>query len=223
VVSETLPLFPLGTVLYPGLLLPLNIFEERYRRLVRDLLDGPEPWRFGVIAIRKGRETGVDGISALHEVGCTATLREVAEQEDGGFHLVTVGTQRFRLTSLDGSRPYLQGEVELLEEQVGDEAAAALAAQAVQRGFRGYVEALASRESAEVTVPELPDEPLLLSYLVAASMILDLPVRQQLLAEPDAERRLGAERALLARETTMLRSLTATPAPDLRNTPYNPN
>jgi len=221
--SETLPLFPLGTVLYPGLLLPLNIFEERYRQLVRDLLDGPEPRRFGVIAIRKGRETGVDGVSALHEVGCTATLREVAEQDDGRFHLVTVGTQRFRLASLDDSQPYLQGEVELLDEEVGDEAAAGLAAQAVQRGFRGYVEALASRESVEVTVPELPDEPLLLSYLVAASMILDLPVRQQLLAEPDAERRLGAERALLARETTMLRSLTATPAPDLRNTPYNPN
>ena len=221
--SETLPLFPLGTVLYPGLLLPLNIFEERYRELVRDLLDGPEPQRFGVIAIRQGRETGVDGISALYQIGCTATVREVAEQDDGRYHLVTVGTQRFRLASLDKSRPYLQGEVDLLEEEVGDEAAAGLAVHAVQRGFHGYLEALASRESVEVSVPELPDEPLLLSYLVAASMILDLPVRQQLLAEPDAERRLGAERALLARETTMLRSLTATPAPDLRNTPYNPN
>jgi uncharacterized protein len=221
--SETLPLFPLGTVLYPGLLLPLNIFEERYRELVRDLLDGPEPRRFGVIAIRKGRETGVDGISALYQIGCTATVREVAEQDDGRYHLVTVGTQRFQLASLDNSRPYLQGEVDLLEEEVGDEAAAGLAVDAVQRGFHGYVEALASRESVEVTVPELPDEPLLLSYLVAASMILDLSVRQDLLAEPDAERRLGAERALLARETTMLRSLTATPAPDLRNTPYNPN
>jgi uncharacterized protein len=221
--SETLPLFPLGTVLYPGLLLPLNIFEERYRELVRDLLDGPEPRRFGVIAIRKGRETGVDGISALYQIGCTATVREVAEQDDGRYHLVTVGTQRFRLASLDNSRPYLQGEVDLLEEEVGDEASAGLAVHAVQRGFHGYVEALASRESVEVTVPELPDEPLLLSYLVAASMILDLSVRQDLLAEPDAERRLGAERALLARETTMLRSLTATPAPDLRNTPYSPN
>ena len=221
--SEMLPLFPLGTVLYPGLLLPLNIFEERYRELVRDLLDGPEPRRFGVIAIRKGRETGVDGISALYQIGCTATLREVAEQEDGRYLLVTVGTQRFRLASLDHSRPYLQGEVDLLEEEVGDEAAAGLAVHAVQRGFHGYVEALASRETVEVSVPELPDEPLLLSYLVAASMILDLSVRQDLLAEPDAERRLGAERALLARETTMLRSLTATPAPDLRNTPYNPN
>jgi uncharacterized protein len=221
--SETLPLFPLGTVLYPGLLLPLNIFEERYRELVRNLLDGPEPRRFGVIAIRKGRETGVDGISALYQIGCTATVREVAEQDDGRYHLVTVGTQRFRLASLDTSRPYLQGEVDLLAEEVGDEAAAGLAVHAVQRGFHGYVEALASRESVEVTVPELPDEPLLLSYLVAASMILDLSVRQDLLAEPDAERRLGAERTLLARETTMLRSLTATPAPDLRNTPYNPN
>jgi len=166
--SETLPLFPLGTVLYPGLLLPLNIFEERYRELVRDLLDGPEPRRFGVIAIRKGRETGVDGISALYQIGCTATVREVAEQDDGRYHLVTVGTQRFQLASLDNSRPYLQGEVDLLEEEVGDEAAAGLAVDAVQRGFHGYVEALASRESVEVTVPELPDEPLLLSYLVAA-------------------------------------------------------
>jgi Lon protease-like protein len=221
--SETLPLFPLGTVLYPGLLLPLNIFEERYRELVRDLLGGPEPRRFGVIAIRKGRETGVDGISALYQIGCTATLREVAEQEDGRYHLVTVGTQRFRLVALDNSRSYLQGEVDLLEEEVGDEAVAGLAVHAVQRGFHRYVEALASRESVEVTVPELPDEPLLLSYLVAASMILDLSVRQDLLAEPDAERRLGAERALLARETTMLRSLTAAPAPDLRNTPYSSN
>ena len=221
--SETLPLFPLGTVRYPGLLLPLNIFEERYRQLVHDLLEGPEPRRFGVITIRRGRETGVDGISALHEIGCTATLREAAEQDDGRFHLVTVGSQRFRLASLDGSRPYLQGEVELLEEAVGDEAAARLAAQAVRQSFRGYVEALASQQSVEVSLPELPDDPLLLSYLVAVSMILDLPVRQQLLAEPDAERRLGAERALLAREITMLRSLTATPAPDLRNTPYNPN
>ncbi|HUY44368.1 MAG TPA: LON peptidase substrate-binding domain-containing protein [Streptosporangiaceae bacterium] len=221
--SETLPLFPLGTVLYPGLLLPLHIFEERYRQLVRDLLDGPEPRRFGVIAIRKGRETGVDGISALHEIGCTATVRRVAAHDDGRFDLVTVGTQRFRLAALDDSRPYLQGEVDLLADDTGDEEAAGLAAEAVQRGFRGYIEALARREAAQVRMPDLPDDPVLLSYLVAASMILDLPVRQALLAEPDALRRLTSERALLAREITMLRSLTSTPAPDLRNSPYNPN
>jgi hypothetical protein len=73
------------------------------------------------------------------------------------------------------------------------------------------------------STPELPDEPILLSYLVAGSMILDLAVRQALLAEPDALSRLTSEQALLAREITMLRSLTATPAPELRNSPYSPN
>ncbi len=221
--TQTVPLFPLGTVLYPGLLLPLHIFEDRYRQLVQDLLDEPEPRQFGVIAIRKGRETGIDGISALYDVGCTATFRRVAEHEDGRYDLVTVGTQRFRLASLDDSQPYLTGEVDLLGEETGEESAAALAARSVQAAFRRYIEALGIRESVQVNVPELPDEPVGLSYLVASSMILELPARQALLAEPDALHRLISERAMLTREVTLLRSLTATPAPDLRNSPYNPN
>jgi Lon protease-like protein len=221
--GETMPLFPLGTVLYPGLVLPLHIFEERYRQLVRDLLDGPEPQHFGVIAIRKGRETGVDGVSALYEIGCTARLRQVKEHDDGRFDLVTVGAQRFRLVELGQSQPYLRGEIELLTEETGDAAAAALVVQAVQRTFRDYLDALSTQGAARVDVPDLPDEPLLLSYLVAASMIVDLSDRQVLLAEPDALRRLVAERVLLARETRMLRRLTSTPATDLRSSPYNPN
>jgi Lon protease-like protein len=221
--SETMPLFPLGTVLFPGLVLPLHIFEERYRQLVRDLLDGQEPQEFGVIAIRKGRETGVDGVSALHEIGCTARLRQVTPHDDGRFEVVTVGARRFRLLGLDHSLPYLRGEIELLTEETGDEAAAALAAQAVQRTFRDYLDALATQGAARINVPELPDEPVLLSYLVAAAMIVDLSDRQVLLAEPDAAGRLAAERTLLAREIRILRTLTSTPATDLRSSPYNPN
>jgi hypothetical protein len=220
--GEKLPLFPLGTVLFPGLLLPLHIFEERYRQLVGDLLAGPEPRRFGVIAIRKGRETGVDGVSALYEIGCTATLRRVTEHPDGRYDLVTAGTGRFRLTSLDHTGAYLRGEVEPVAEPTGDQAAAAAAASAVQRAFTGYLGALAKR-GAEVSVPDLPDEPVLLSYLVAATIVLDLPDRQELLAQPDALARLEAERALLARETAMLGTFTSAPAPGLRNTPWNPN
>jgi len=221
--TETLPLFPLGTVLYPGLLLPLHIFEERYRRLVRDLLETPEPRRFGVVAIREGRETGVDGVSALHEVGCTATVRWVLKRPDGRFDLVTIGADRFRLASLDHSRSYLQGEAEFLPEDIGDQAAAERAVEVVQRAFRTYHDALTSRGVTQVSIPELPADPIALSYLVAASVIADLSDRQALLAEPDALRRLTAERALLSRETAMLRTLTSTPAPDLRNTPYSPN
>jgi Lon protease-like protein len=221
--SETLPLFPLGTVLYPGLLLPLRVFEERYRQLVRDLLAGPEPRTFGVIAIREGRETGPNGILTLHEIGCTATVRQVTELDDGRYDLVTVGAQRFLLTGTDDTKPYLQGEVELLAEETGDDSGAVMAARSVQDAFRTYLRALAERGVTQVSVPELPDDPILLSYLVAASIVIDLRDKQALLAEPDALHRLVTERMLLSRETTMLRTLTATPAPDLRNSPYSSN
>jgi len=221
--SERLPLFPLGAVLYPGMLLPLHIFEDRYRRLVRDLLDGPEPRRFGVIAIRKGRETGVEGVQSLYEIGCTATLRQVEEHQDGRFDLVTVGTQRFRLLALDQTLPYLQGEIELLPDEAVDGAAAVPAVRAVQAAFRGYLNALTEWGGATVRVGDLPDEPVLLSFIVAAAMVIDLPERQALLDEPDALRRLAAERAVLSRETAMLRATTSRPAPDLRYTRYNPN
>ena len=221
--SELLPLFPLGTVLYPGLLMPLHIFEDRYRQLLGDLLAGPEPRQFGVIAIRKGRETGVGGVCALYEIGCIATLRQVTEHDDGRFDVMTVGTQRFRLLELDESGPYLRGHVDLIDEESGDEAAAAGAVQSVQVAFRAYLDALAAQGAVRISVPDLPDEPVLLSYLVASSVIVDLSDRQLLLAEPDALLRLTAERMLLAKEIGILRSLSSTPAPDLTNSPYSPN
>jgi hypothetical protein len=82
---------------------------------------------------------------------------------------------------------------------------------------------LSEQGGAQITVPELPAEPLLLSYLVAAAVVVDVPVKQELLEEPDAFRRLAAERRMLAHETKLLRSLTATPAPDLRYAPYSQN
>ena len=221
--SEMLPLFPLTTVLFPGMRLPLHIFEQRYQKLVADLLEQPEPRQFGVIAIRKGRETGVDGVTALYDVGCVARVRQADPREDGRFDLLTVGTQRFRLLRMDRSRPYLQGEVEPLDEETGDAAAAAYATLRVQAAFRGYLNALADRGGGVIRVADLPDDPLLLSYVVGAAMIIDLPDRQSLLAAPDAVTRLRAERALLARETGMLRATTSRPAPDFKYETHSPN
>jgi uncharacterized protein len=221
--AEMLPLFPLGAVLYPGMVLPLHIFEERYRQLVRDLLERPEPRQFGVIAIRKGRETGVDGVHSLYRTGCTATVRRVDRFEDGRFNLVTVGTQRFRLLALDDSRPYLQGEIELLGDDAVDQAGAAACVRAVRGAFLAYLDALTEPGAATVRIDDLPGEPVLLSFVVAAAMVIDLPDRQSLLDEPDTLGRLNAERALLARETAVLRATTSRPAPDLRQTPYSPN
>jgi uncharacterized protein len=221
--SETLPLFPLGAVLYPGMVLPLHIFEERYRQLVRDLMDRPDPRQFGVIAIRKGRETGVEGVQSLYEIGCIATLRRVEQYPDGRFDIVTVGTSRFRLLALDQNLEYLQGEVEPLTDEAVDPDAAAPLVHAVQVAFHAYVAALTEGGGAVVEVDELPSEPALLSFLVAAAMVIDLPEHQSLLAESDTVRRLVAQRSLLARETAMLKTTTSRPAPDLRYTPQSPN
>jgi Lon protease-like protein len=221
--STRIPLFPLGTVLFPGLVLPLHVFEERYLQLVRDLLDKPEPREFGVIAIRHGRETGIDGVSDLYEVGCTAEIRQIEAYEDGRYGLVTVGSRRFRLLGVGDPAPYPEGEIELLADETGDAAAAALAVKPVQQAFLDYLGALADQRDATFEVPALPDEPMLLSYLVAAAMVVDMADKQRLLAAPDAVQRLAADRELLTRETRMLRTLTTTPAPDLRYAPYSPN
>src|SRR5258706_12413063 len=111
--TETLPLFPLGTVLYPGLVLPLHVFEDRYKQLVRDLLNEPEPRRLGVIAIRVGRETGIGGVSALHGAGCTATVPAVVEADNGPSALVPAGTDRCRLHQPHESQPFLSVAVAL--------------------------------------------------------------------------------------------------------------
>jgi hypothetical protein len=150
-------------------------------------------------------------------------VRQVKELEDGRYDIVTVGTDRFRVSGLDDSKPYLQGQVDPLPEETGDPAGAAGAARVVRDTFRAYLSALAESGVTQISAPELPDDPVTLSYLVGASMIIDLNDRQALLAEPDALHRLAAERSLLSRELTMLRTLTATPAPDLRNSPYSSN
>jgi hypothetical protein len=225
--SEMLPLFPLSAVLFPGMRLPLHIFEERYQTLVADLLAGPEPRRFGVIAIRAGREVGADSVAALHEVGCVAVMRQAAPTADGRYDLLTVGTERFRLAGVDRSRPYLQGEIELLPD---DDAAGPGAAEAaagtvrqVQAGFRAYLNALADQGGGVISIADLPDEPALLSYVIGAAMIIDLPERQSLLAAPDAMARLRLERSLLVREIAILRATTSRPAPDYAHEQFSPN
>lgn len=220
--SVRLPLFPLGTVLLPGLVLPLHVFEKRYRRLVADLLALPaDERRFGVVAIRSGREVGAGAVRALHEVGCVASVRSVEPYDDGRFDLMTTGAERFRVRSVDDALPYLVGDVELLPELPGEQPEAPAAA--VPAAFAAYTTALADAGGDRIEVPELPDDPLVLGYLVAATLALDLEERQALLAEPDGASRLRTELRLLRRETALLEALSCVPAPGLAAGPASPN
>jgi Lon protease-like protein len=227
-----IPLFPLGSVLYPGLALPLHIFEERYRLLVSRLSEGESDIErsFGVVAIRAGHEVGSASAHTLHEVGTAAVLRRVTPYPDGRSDILTAGSRRFRLVGVDASEPYLQGEVEWLEEVEGDPGEVAAAATRVAEGFRGYQRLLggddepgdepgdeAGDEPGDEAGDEatLPDDPAVLSYLVSAAMVLDLGDRQRLLAAPTVADRLDMLDRLLERELTAIRLLGAVPATDL--------
>ncbi|GHG71692.1 LON peptidase substrate-binding domain-containing protein [Streptomyces griseocarneus] len=243
--TARLPIFPLNSVLFPGLVLPLNVFEQRYRTMMRELAQLPEdaPRRFGVVAIRDGHEVapsapglpdearpepgpasgfGADPLRAFHTVGCVADAATIRRRENGTYEVLATGTTRFRLLSVDASGPYLTGEVEEIEEQQGDEAGALAAG--VVRAFRAYQKRLAGASEASLArQAELPGEPRVLSYLVAAAAVLDTPAKQRLLQAPDTAARLTEELRLLRAETAVISKLPSLPAVDLTRRPTSPN
>ncbi|MET9477147.1 LON peptidase substrate-binding domain-containing protein [Streptomyces sp. NPDC002917] len=247
--TARLPLFPLNAVLFPGLVLPLNVFEERYRAMMRELLktDEDEPRRFAVVAIRDGRETaptavgmpdtamapaptergpsdgfGPDPVQTFHRVGCIADAAKIRERADGSFEVLATGTTRVKLLSVDASGPYLTAELEELDEDSGEEAGAL--AEGVLRAFRSYQKRLAGASERSLTTgAELPDDPSVVSYLVAAAAVLDIPTKQRLLQAPDTATRLREELTLLRSETAVIRHLPSLPAVDLTRAPTHPN
>lgn len=226
--SERLPLFPLGTVLFPGLVLPLHIFEPRYRRLVVDLLALPEgaARRFGVVALREGHEVGVDGARNLYSVGCIAQVRQVSRHEDGRFDLVTVGSSRFSVDVLHRPAPtdtdaYLRADATILDDAPGADADAAAAA--ATRVFARYQAALVELRGEPVVSGELPTDPLLLSYLIAAAVVVPFADRQRFLEAPDAASRLRLATTVMRSELDAIAVLPSLPATDVSAAGWSAN
>jgi Lon protease-like protein len=147
-----IPLFPLHTVLAPGIALPLHIFEERYRAMVKRCLDESIP--FGIVLIREGSEVAPrDGRSqelSISVVGTFAEIREASKYVDGRWDLLTVGTGRFVVREVIADRePYLVGEVDELGDSVGDEEAAEALVGRVTRRFVDYLRLLQPRDGEE--------------------------------------------------------------------------
>jgi len=205
--AEPLPLFPLTTVLFPEMLLPLHIFEPRYRLLVRRCMDDDRP--FGVVLIRSGQEVGAP--AEPHAIGTEAKIMAYSPLSDGRSYIVVRGARRFAVeNTITDAEPYLVGRVRYLEERDGDDAGdrAAVAVEAYgqylvavmavtddARGDRAIVDELATVSPGEA------------SYRIAASLAVDATERQRLLELPTDAERLDAEKSLLERETTLLRDL----------------
>jgi ATP-dependent Lon protease len=232
--TEQLPLFPLGTVLTPGMSLTLHVFEPRYQQLVADLLNEQEPQapEFGVVALRAGWEVGE--LQDVHQVGTTARITDVLPLPDGRCNIAAVGERRFVLEGLDTvSRPYLVGNVRWLDEPEGLLTVHLMFS--TKKALRGHQYVLAllditARDSEEaggelwaesdeeLSVDNLPhpgtahpDAARALSYLVARQPWLPLADRQRLLAIPDTASRLREARAVLHREIELVSQLRAVP------------
>jgi len=225
-VSEPLPLFPLNTVLFPGVVMPLHIFEHRYRSLVRDLIALP-PTRdreFGVVAIKVGYEVGERGVHTIQRVGCAALVTQVTANDDGTYEIIVVGRRRFHVEDLDPSNDYLQADVEWLADPGGgspaDLAAAAETARVLFDTYRVVVEQL---RADDVLDGETPRDPVDLSYTLAAAMVLTLSDRQQLLECADVTSRLRLGSSLLRSELRAIRAIPSLPATSLARTQWCPN
>ena len=203
---EPLPLFPLHTVLFPGGLLPLHVFEERYRLLVGEGRD------FGVVLIRHGREVGPGLGDDVHPVGTVARLRDVEALPDGSYRVVALGLNRFRVQQLERTRPYLTARVKRLPDDPTVKARLRLL-DLLERylGLRGL-------QLPEELAAELRGRPnLRLVWIVGTLLDAEPTKRQRLLEAADP----GLAESMLASELAKVESLgelgNVPPPPQDRN------
>lgn len=201
--TTTLPLFPLSLVLFPGMTLPLHIFEERYKRMINLCLR--EARDFGVVLA--GAATGVPGRSLTYPVGTTAHITGATRFPDGCMNLITAGRRRFRIHALDWDLEYCVAAVEWLDDPAGDADAARLRLRAERRwnAFRREIAGLTHETFADDVIPGDPTEA---SYALAASLPVNNVEKQRLLEATDTAARLREIVRLVGREHGVLRYLT---------------
>ncbi len=215
-------MFPLNAVLYPGVSVPLHVFEDRYRALVHHLLRTEDPSQrlFGSVAIREGYEVGDHGTQSLYRIGVRLQLTEVEARADGSFDVVAVGRDRIQLDRLLTTGDYPVGEVTVLPsratevpEEVVEQARATFTA------YRHVLRSIAG----DPLQGDLPKDPTYLSWTLAACTPLPMGERQQLLEANDAAERLVLVTDLLRAELRAINVITSLPATEVARTRWSPN
>jgi len=220
--GDTLPMFPLNSVLFPGMSVPLRVFEDRYRAMVHHLLrvDDPTQRVFGSVGIREGYEVGEHGAQWLFRVGCRVKMTEVESFADGTFELVAVGLDRIELDRLDTSGAYPVGHVTPLAEHdvpVPDHVHAA-----AREAFEAWCVAL-GKVGRDRPGGDLPRDPAYLSWALSALAPLTLAQRQALLEAEDPTTRLVMVTDVIRGELRSMRVLPSLPATEIARTRWSPN
>ena len=192
-----MPLFPLkNVVLFPGMMLPLHIFELRYREMINRCIDEKIP--FGVLLIEEGQEVG--DTAKPHMVGTAARITRVERYEDGRMDIVALGTQRFRVVDFDHSKSYLSGSVRHFPVINGETVQASQLVQVVRPKIIEYVEMLAKASQTRLKLDRLPEDATTLAFLVAISLQISPKDKQSVLELTGIPEMLSREVHLLSRE-----------------------
>jgi uncharacterized protein len=203
---SNLPLFPLNTVLFPGMVLPLHIFEERYKLMINRCLEEERP--FGAVLIREGAEVGEQAVP--YQVGTTSVIAGVTRYDDGRMNIVSLGSERFRLRRLHYGQPYLVADAEPWPLSPGDQVQAGRQVEPMRALVRQYFTLLSLAQGHKIEVEEVPDEPRALALLIAVVLQVPMPQKQELLDRPSVSELLVAERAILRREQLLLSQIIET-------------
>lgn len=204
-----LPLFPLGTVLFPGMQLPLQLFEPRYLQMFEDISRGDSC--FGVVLIKEGVEVGEPAVP--FDIGTIARVVQHENTDDGRIVLMSVGQQRFRSLETLQQRPYITARIELLP---ADTAVDTAAGPRVQEMFLEYARLVAGMSNEWVRDVPFPNAPSDLAYLVARNLDVSMAVKQGLLEMDTAEECLQAEVEILEMVTEHLRRRVRREGPSQR-------
>lgn len=216
-----LPMFPLNAVVFPGLTVPLRVFEDRYRALVAHLEAIPDPAErvFGSVAIREGYEVGARGNQSLHRVGCRLQLTDVEENEDGTYDVVAVCRDRIRLDALDPSGTFPVGDVVVLADDTDADGEVAETTDALFVAYQSVVAELGGNVVAGV----MPQDPTYRSWAMSAVAPLPLPDQQRLLETDGTTERLELLSHLFASELRAMNVIPSLPATRLNRTGWSPN
>lgn len=202
-----MPLFPLkNVVLFPGMVLPLHIFEMRYREMINRCIDERIP--FGVVMIADGEEVGSDALP--HMTGTAARIVRVERLDDGRMNITTVGTQRFRILELDHSHSYLAAKVALFPVVNGATQRAVAIAQRVRPQVLEYVELLAKASDTNLRLDRLPEDPVTLAFLIAIALQVKATDKQKILEQVGVPEILALESKLIARESMLMQFMVDT-------------
>ncbi len=200
-----LPIFPLNTVLFPGMPLKLHIFEERYKLMINHCYQNGQP--FGVALIKSGQEVG--GRAEPFLIGCTATITELEPLPGGRMNIVAVGSDRFIAHSFRYDQPYLVAEVETLSLANTNATSLSSTTRSLRPWVHHYLQTLADASETKFDIQQLPDDPIQFAYLASFLLEISSEQKQNLLNIEDADDLIANLRTIYRREVTLLSAMLA--------------